>query len=108
MKIISTLLLALFSLSSAKLRHQKKAQISQVSDTPLNITTNETLQVLNSTVIENFNYSDPEYGIYLDYIIPDIIGFDMTTSSEERDDIYHFFIYADKTKIYAWDPIRRS
>lgn len=37
-----------------------------------------------------------------------MLGFDRETTMDEKGDKYHFIIYADKTRIYAWDPLLRT
>ena len=57
----------------------------------------------NNTV----NYYDPEYGTYIK-ARPALMGFDKGTSIDERDHMFHFIVFGDKTKVYAWDPIKRT
>jgi len=48
-----------------------------------------------------------DLGVYLS-IRPEMMGFDRKTSTDEQHDTMHFIVYADRTRIYAWDPLRRT
>ena len=65
------------------------------------------LALQNSSLTNVTEITDDSFGEFLT-VKPETMGFDRDTSTEERDDNYHFFIFADKTRVYAWDPLRKT